>query len=732
MGQFSSIGRIYQISPSAKNAELYFLRSLLTRRPGMASFDELRTYEGIIYNSFKETIKAMGLLKDDTEWKECLQEMSSSTTNRRLLRENFVLILIYNTPSDPRELWETFKDKFCDDYRRRRIDANGHLPLNDPFTDDDIDSALHHIADILKQPFYGKTLTNFNLPEPIKTKAELLPVYLNAVDNFAANSYEFNNNSNIGQEAPIDIDDERMKCENMCASMNLQQRAIMETLKTALIDIKNKNTAKCYFIDAPGGTGKTFILNAFIHHCRANNINVIVTAYSGAAANLLLFGRTCHSSFKFPLNQDTRDCSTGHLKPTEKAGRDLYFAEVIILDECPCLHRKLWELLHSSCIDLHKRYNPNEQLCVPFAGKLIICGGDLRQCLTITKHADRPTIVGSIMNRSPLWTHFKELHLAENERVMRNAQNCTEREKDLCKSFAKELLSLGDGDLESFDERSNTVDISKIVRTNTTLETTLKDFVLWCYPELSANHPSQQTTSTAVVNEGNISIYDKAILCALNEEADLINSIAVELLEGQGKEYLSVDEIDPESDKAKDIPIEFLNSLRSGGFPPHKLYLKPGSPVILLRNLNPSLGLCNGTKMIIKRLLGQYSIEVEIVSGSNKGAIIPLPRIDLVSSESDFPFIMTRRQFPIRLAFAMTINKSQGQSLKRVGVYLSRPVFSHGQLYVAFSRAGIPWETRCLLEPQEGEQGKVENSKSGKTAYVTKNIVYKEVFRRPL
>jgi ATP-dependent DNA helicase PIF1 len=80
----------------------------------------------------------------------------------------------------------------------------------------------------------------------------------------------------------------------------------------------------------------------------------------------------------------------------------------------------------------------------------------------------------------------------------------------------------------------------------------------------------------------------------------------------------------------------------------------------------------------------------------------------------------------------MTINKAQGQSLKRVGVYLSRPVFSHGQLYVAFSRAGIPWETRCLLEPREGEQGKVEDSKSGPIAYVTKNIVYKEVFRRPL
>jgi hypothetical protein len=156
------------------------------------------------------------------------------------------------------------------------------------------------------------------------------------------------------------------------------------------------------------------------------------------------------------------------------------------LDEGPALHKKYWELLHNSCIDLHHRNNPQLQRTynTPFAGKLIICSGDLRQCLPITKHADRTTIVQSIMNRSYLWIHFKELRLSINERVMRNAVNLPESALLKCRTFAEQLIRLGDGEFPMFDTSNSTVDISKVVRTTTTLETSLKEFVLWCYPEL--------------------------------------------------------------------------------------------------------------------------------------------------------------------------------------------------------------------------------------------------------
>jgi ATP-dependent DNA helicase PIF1 len=288
---------------------------------------------------------------------------------------------------------------------------------------------------------------------------------------------------------------------------------------------------------------------------------------------------------------------------------------------------------------------------------------------------------------------------------------------------------LGNGTYPIYDPTNSTVDISKIVNTMTTLETSIKAFVLWCYPELQEGY-----SFTAPHLQDTISIYNKAILCALNDEVDEVNKIAVELMNGEQIQFFSADEVDRNSDHYHDIPIEYLNSISIGGLPPHILDLKIGCPVILLRNINPKIGLCNGTKLIVHKFIDQYCIELEIVTeGPHKGNIVAMPRIDFTTSESDFPFILNRRQFPIRLAFAMTINKAQGQSLKRVGIYLKRPVFAHGQLYVALSRAAIPSETRVLIEPQPTQQDKVEGSEDNpnQPIYFTGSIVYKEVFSKP-
>ena len=73
--------------------------------------------------------------------------------------------------------------------------------------------------------------------------------------------------------------------------------------------------------------------------------------------------------------------------------------------------------------------------------------------------------------------------------------------------------------------------------------------------------------------------------------------------------------------------------------------------------------------------------------GSENEQIEVIPRIQLSTLENEYPFILTRKQFPVKLSFAMTINKSQGQSLENVGIDLRNPTFTHGQLYVALSRS---------------------------------------------
>ena len=111
-------------------------------------------------------------------------------------------------------------------------------------------------------------------------------------------------------------------------------------------------------------------------------------------------------------------------------------------------------------------------------------------------------------------------------------------------------------------------------------------------------------------------------------------------------------------------------------------------------------------------------IEAKVINGSHMGNKVFIPRIVLSPSYTKWPFVLKRRQFPISVCFAMTINKSQGQSLKHVELFLPNPVFSHGQLYVAVSRVTTRNGLKLLIIGDDG-----------KTSSTTKNIIYKEVFR---
>jgi ATP-dependent DNA helicase PIF1 len=153
------------------------------------------------------------------------------------------------------------------------------------------------------------------------------------------------------------------------------------------------------------------------------------------------------------------------------------------------------------------------------------------------------------------------------------------------------------------------------------------------------------------------------------------------------------------------------------GVPPHELHLQEGCPIILLHNMTN--GLANGTKLTVIQLM-QHVIEAEVVTGPAKGQRVFIPRLSITPSDTEqMPFTLRRRQFHVRLAFAMTINKAQGQTLKMVGIFLPKPVFTHGQLYVAMSRIGCLEGVKVLVI--DGWENVHEDAPAG--VYI-RNVVY--------
>jgi ATP-dependent DNA helicase PIF1 len=213
---------------------------------------------------------------------------------------------------------------------------------------------------------------------------------------------------------------------------------------------------------------------------------------------------------------------------------------------------------------------------------------------------------------------------------------------------------------------------------------------------------------------------NRTILAPTNLAVQSVNEAVSERVQGASHVFLSTDSIENDGGEAAFFETEVLNSININGIPPHKLILKVGIPVMMIRNLNPNAGLCNGTRLRIVSLK-PHVIHATIMTGSHNGEKVLIPRIIFISNDDvkNFPFRLRRKQFPIVPAFAMTINKAQGQTVHNMGLYLPTPCFSHGQLYVALSRATSRSNVKILIENSEREE---------EDGVYTKNIVYRQIF----
>ncbi|XP_063907386.1 ATP-dependent DNA helicase PIF1-like [Zophobas morio] len=261
-------------------------------------------------------------------------------------------------------------------------------------------------------------------------------------------------------------------------------------------------------------------------------------------------------------------------------------------------------------------------------------------------------------NVKHLWRYVKTLQLTTNMRIFL-------QQDETANVFAKQLLDIGNNKVA--------------VDTSTGFITLPTDL---CHITDSKEELIQRVFPDIAQKFNNHNwLGERAILAAKNKD---VNATIQNFLPGQLVSFKSVDTV-MNQDDVVNYPTEFLNSLELSGLPPHNLQLKIGSVVIMLRNINQPR-LCNGTRLVVKKLMNNV-IEATIIKGKYKGEDVLIPRIPMIPT--DLPFDFKRLQFPLRLAFAMTINKSQGQSLEVCGINLEFPCFAHGQLYVFACRKTV-------------------------------------------
>jgi ATP-dependent exoDNAse (exonuclease V) alpha subunit len=358
--------------------------------------------------------------------------------------------------------------------------------------------------------------------------------------------------------------------------------------------------------------------------------------------------------------------------------------KLILWDEALMQHRHVFDAVNRSLQDIRE----DNRL---FGGMTVVFGGDYQQILPVIVKGSRGDIVNASLMASPMWQELQVLKLQTNMRVGQDEEE---------RAFATWLTDIGHG--RHTDETGNVELLPQFSCPENTLESLIQEI----YPGIGQ-----------LPLPGDHFFAERAILASRNAEVEEVNKLILERFPGDVKVFNSADSIvrDDNVDGELLYPSEFLNSISTSGLPLAKLELKVGCPVMVLRNMDPANGVCNGTRAIVTRMSNRV-LEIRLISGRDAGKTHFLPRIKMNATGIELPFPMQRVQFPVRLGFSMTVNKAQGQSLKFVGLDFRSPVFTHGQFYVAVSRATSVHRVRAIWDPNGRER-------------VTKNIVYQEVLQ---
>ncbi|CAN1194278.1 ATP-dependent DNA helicase pif1 [Linum perenne] len=411
-------------------------------------------------------------------------------------------------------------------------------------------------------------------PQPETLRNEVLSHLQTLLHTYSTTLCHFGLLSPTSQQLAYDRVEEATLYATSCNTLNHWQQLAHDAIMVSIAS----DSGKLFFLYGHGGSGKTYLYNCVVAKVRSEGKIALVVASSGIAATLLPGGVTAHSRFKIPINID--HSSTCVIKKGTSLAHLIQQATLIVWDEAPMVNRLSFEAVDRTLCDIMN--TSSEGPCYkPFGGKTVILGGDLRQTLPVITHGRREDSLGASLTRSYLWNHCTLLRLHSNM-----------------------VLAIGDG----------------LIKKNKPKDCTTSDWIEIPLYFMVPPSPNPVATIVACVYSNlqasyqNVAyIRSRAIITPTNKVVATINDYVLGELPGTTKIYLSADTLTTTSSNQTSLeiqyPTKFLNGLSFNGLPKHQLSFKPYCIVMLLRNLNPSAGLCNGTRILLTHLATKMLFE---------------------------------------------------------------------------------------------------------------------------
>lgn len=436
--------------------------------------------------------------------------------------------------------------------------------------------------------------------------------------------------------------------------LNESQLTIFQKVIASLS--KPSETGNAFFVEGAAGTGKTTLLNHIYSHCESQEIKTIAMAYTGIASCLLNKGKTVHSQFRIPVLPWDRKSVTCIIDSTRPVYKTIQNASIILWDQATFCNKSIFE-----AVDRFLQIMMNTKQI--FGGKVVVLCGDFNECPPIAKKTKFKSAKSKSLLFSELFKQMQKFTLHENVRFKSQIDN----------SFC---LGIGSGAQTEISIPSQ----CRVFNLDTLVNTTYCDY---------------QCLSTD-------DLMNRTILTVLNIDADYLNQECLERLNENSVIFYGTNffrKIDPHQ-RSRFFHIDDIMLNLPKYFPSNSLQLNKNCPIMLHQAYK---GLQQGTRLVVKKLT-KTSIIAEIGAGHRKGKLINIYRVNTVKIFPNANLEFVRRQFPVSLAYSMTINKAQGLEFTKMGVYFPCTVFAHGQLYVAFSRTSSIEENMKILvdEPNDG------------------------------